>query len=128
MRIGNLVPNGIRRIIVRIPIALFILYVGFLRQAYAAPALVSMDIISTLNSIQGVLMHVGPILSAVLFVVAGIFYSIGQLFPSSKRASLHSASIDIIIGAIIVAVLSVASTGLAVASTGLLENVTSNSL
>ncbi len=81
------------------------------------------DVIATLNGIQAILMHVGPVLSAVLFVVAGIFYAIGQLFPSYKRANLHSASIDLIIGAIIVAVLSAASTGLAVASTHLLSNL-----
>ena len=73
-------------------------------------------------------MKVGPLLSAVLFVTAGIFYAIGQFFPSYKRASLHGMSIDMIIGAIVVAALSVASTGLAAASTNLLSNLTSNSL
>lgn len=81
-----------------------------------------LDILTTLNYVQELLMHIGPVLSAVLFIIAGILYAIGQLFPTYKRASYHSAAIDIIIGAIIVAVLSVASTGLAVASTHLLSN------
>ncbi len=86
------------------------------------------DIITTLNSVQSILAQIGPTLSAVLFIIAGIFYALGQLFPTYKRATLHSASIDIIIGAIIVAVLSVASTGLAVASTHLLTNTTANTI
>lgn len=86
------------------------------------------DIISTLNSVQSILAQIGPTLSAVLFILAGIFYALGQLFPTYKRATLHSAAIDIIIGAIIVAVLSVASTGLAVASTHLLTNSTANTI
>ncbi len=89
---------------------------------------ISFDIVSTLNSVQGILTQIGPILSAVLFILAGIFYAVGQLFPTYKRATFHSASIDIIVGAIIVAVLSVASTGLAVASTHLLTNATANVL
>ncbi len=98
----------------------------FSRSTYASP--VGLDILATLGQVQNLLMRIGPILSSVLFVVAGIFYALGQLFPSSKRANLHSAAIDIIIGAVIVAVLSVASTGLALASTHLLSNLTTNSL
>lgn len=92
----------------------------------AQPAL--LDIVSTLNFIQALLMHVGPILSAVLFIVAGVFFALGQLFPSHQRATFHSTAIDIIIGAIIVAVLSVAANGLAAASTQLLSNVSANSM
>lgn len=112
----------------RIPIPALAAYALFARVASASYSYPAFDIISTLNGIQNLLMHIGPVLSAVLFVTAGVFYAIGQLFPSYKRASLHSASIDIIIGAIIVAVLSVAATGLAVASTGLLSNMTANAL
>lgn len=86
----------------------------------------SFDIINTLNAIQQLLMHIGPLLSALLFILAGILYALGQLFPSYKRASLHTMAIDMIIGAIVVAVLSIASTNLALASTHLLSNVTSN--
>ena len=87
----------------------------------------SLDIISTLSYVQNVLSHVGPMLSAVLFIIAGIFYAVGQLLPPSKRALFHTTTVDIIMGAIIVAVLSVASNGLAIASTHLLTNVTINS-
>ena len=62
--------------------------------------------------------------SCLLFIIAGIFYALGQLFPSYQRASFHTTAIDIIIGAIIVAVLSFASNGFALASTHLLTNLT----
>ena len=107
----------------RIPIFIFAL--GLIARRTAG-ATMSLDIISTLNSTQQLLMQIGPILSAVLFVLAGIFYALGQLFPSYKRATLHSMSIDIIIGAIIVATLSVASNSLAIASTHLLSNATTS--
>ncbi len=107
-------------------IKVFVLTLPLLsKNAYAAT--VSLDIITTLTGIQSILAHVGPILSAVLFIVAGIFYAVGQLFPASKRANFHATSTDILVGAIIVAVLSVASNGLALASTHLLTNITINS-
>lgn len=110
----------------KVPILLLLFY-GFLIR-YSFADYFSFDILGTLSSIQQLLMQIGPILSAVLFIVAGIFYAIGQLFPSYKRASLHTMAIDMIIGAIVVAVLSVASTNLALASTHLLSNVTANIL
>jgi hypothetical protein len=110
----------------KVPILFLALYGFIAKAAYAS--YFSLDIISTLNNVQQLLMHIGPMLSAALFVLGGIFYAIGQLFPSYKRASLHTMAIDIIIGAIVVAVLSVASTNLAIASTHLLSNLTSNSL
>ena len=110
----------------KVPLLLLLFY-GFLFRALYA-SYFSFDVIGTLNSVQQLLMQVGPILSALLFVLGGIFYAVGQLFPSYKRASLHTMAIDIIIGAIVVAVLSVASTNLAIASTHLLANFTSNSL
>ncbi len=88
----------------------------------------SLDIITTLSYIQNLLAHLGPMLSAILFIIAGMFYAIGQLLPATKRAAFHATTVDILMGAIIVAVLSVASNGLAVASTQLLTNVTANSL
>lgn len=84
----------------------------------------ALDIVASLNYIQGLLTQIGPIISAILFIVAGIFYSIGQLFPAHQRANFHSTAIDIIIGAIIVAVLSVASNSLSFASAHLLSNLT----
>ncbi|MGC8776384.1 MAG: hypothetical protein ACP5P2_00320 [Candidatus Micrarchaeia archaeon] len=86
------------------------------------------DIVSTLSYTQELLMHIGPMLSALLFVVAGIFYAIGQILPPDKRANFHTASVNIILGAIVVAVLAVASNSLALASTQLLSNITANSI
>ncbi|MDE1861124.1 MAG: hypothetical protein KGH72_05425 [Candidatus Micrarchaeota archaeon] len=104
----------------------FGLVFALLPRVLAAQAF-SLDIIATLSYIQDVLMHIGPILSAVLFIIAGIFFALGQLFPSHQRASFHTTAVDIIIGAIIVAVLSVAASSFALASTHLLSNLTINS-
>ncbi|MCL4374146.1 MAG: hypothetical protein M1360_03820 [Candidatus Marsarchaeota archaeon] len=84
----------------------------------------SVQILTTINSLKVVLSQVGPALSAVLFIVAGIFYAVGQMLPPDKKANFHTASINIIIGAIVVGALSVASTSLALASTHLLSNFT----
>lgn len=98
----------------------------FAGKAYAAGF--SLDIITTLSYVQNLLAHLGPMLSAVLFIVAGMFYAIGQLLPATKRAAFHATTVDILMGAIIVAVLSVASNGFAIASTQLLTNMTANAL
>ena len=90
------------------------------REASAA----SVPIVSEINGIKLILMQVGPALSAVLFVLAGIFYAIGQMLPTDKKANFHTAAINIIIGAVVVGALSVASTSLAIASTHLIGNLT----
>jgi len=95
--------------------------------AFGAGASGGSSLVSELSSIQATLMQVGPALSAVLFVLAGIFYAIDQMLPPEKKASFHTAAVNIIIGAIVVGVLSVASTSLAIASTHLLGNLTTNS-
>lgn len=99
---------------------------SYLSNTSSAGSYVSLDIISTLNYIQTLLMHIGPLLSAILFVLAGIFYAIGQLFPSYQRATFHTTAIDLIVGAVIVATLSVTSSGFALASTHLLTNITNS--
>lgn len=86
-----------------------------------------LTVLSELQYIRGVLYQVGPALSAVLFIIAGIFYAVGQMLPPDKRANFHTTAINIIIGAIIVAVLSFTSTSLAIASTHLLSNFTNSS-
>jgi hypothetical protein len=87
-----------------------------------------LDIMSTLGYIQGLLTHIGPILSAILFIIAGMLYAIGQLFPSHQRASFHTTAGDMIMGAIVVAVLSVTANSFALASTHLLSNGTAANL
>ena len=116
-----------RGICARMPFLALVL-LGLFGRAVSANDVVSLDILGTLNSIQQILMQVGPALSAVLFITAGVFYALGQMFPSYKRATLHTMAIDMIVGAIIVAVLSVAANGFAIASTHLLSNFTSNAL
>jgi hypothetical protein len=110
---------------VLVPVALFLMMSNI---TSGAPVAVSLQIVTELSSIKGILAQVGPILSAVLFIVAGVFYALGQVMPPDKRANFHSTAVNIIIGAIVVGVLSVASTSLATASTHLLNNVTANSL
>ena len=90
------------------------------RSAVAA----SVPVVSEINGIRLILMQVGPSLSAVLFILAGIFYAIGQMLPPDKKANFHTAAINIIIGAVVVGALSVASTSLAIASTHLIGNLT----
>ncbi|MEM0149293.1 MAG: hypothetical protein QXW10_00130 [Candidatus Micrarchaeaceae archaeon] len=87
----------------------------------------STQILVTINSLKDTLAQVGPALSAVLFIIAGIFYAVGQMLPPDKKANFHTAAINIIIGAVVVGVLSVASTSLALASTHLLSNFTNAS-
>lgn len=95
------------------------------RLGYAATS----PIVAQLNGIQSILTQAGPALSAVLFILAGVFYAIGQMLPPEKKANFHTAAVNIIIGAIVVGALSVASTSLAIASTHLIGNFTSiNSL
>jgi hypothetical protein len=107
-------------------ILLFVLQIYLFSISNGASAVLlnssTIGIVSELTYIKSVLSQVGPILGAVLFIVAGVFYAIGQVMPPDKRANFHTASINIIIGAIIISLLSVASTSLAVASSHLLAN------
>lgn len=105
---------------ITVPLAALVLFTG---SANAASA----PIVSVLCRSALILSQVGPALSAVLFVIAGIFYAIGQLLPPDKKANFHTTAINIIIGAIVVGVLSVAATSLAIASTHLIGNLTVNS-
>ena len=124
---GNKNRNGVLiRIVSRVPLVLVLISIIALREVVAVSA--HIGILTTLDNIEAILETIGPILSAVLFTLAGIFYALGQLFPSYKRASLHTMSIDLIIGAIIVAALSLAANGFAIASSHLLANATSTSL
>ncbi len=108
-----------------VPLSVFALMLGVV---HGGTIVVNLQIVSELSSIKGILSQIGPILSGVLFIVAGVFYALGQVMPPDKRANFHSTAINIIIGAIVVGVLSVASTSLATASSHLLSNVTSNSI
>src|SRR5208283_2751936 len=107
-----------------IPLLLFVTALGVAN----AGGPYALQIVTTLGTIRVILAQAGPILSAVLFTIAGVFYALGQMMPPDKRANFHSTAVNIIIGAIVVGVLSVASTSLATASTHLLNNVTANTL
>ncbi len=108
----------------RIVIPTFVVLVLLARTAAAAPVL---DVMAQISYVKDVLSQAGPMLSAMLFVLAGIFYAIGQVLPPDKKANFHTTAINIMIGAVVVGVLSVASDGLATASTHLLSNMTVNS-
>ena len=87
-----------------------------------------LQITPVLNQVQSLLSQIGPALSAVLFIVAGIFYALGQILPPEKKAQFHTTAVNVIIGALVIGALSVASTSLAGASTHLLGNLTANSM
>ncbi len=114
--------RGLRHIL----IPLLVLQLYLITTSNAASMMVyasnTIGIISELSYVKSILAQVGPILGAVLFIIAGVFYAIGQIMPPDKRANFHTAAINIIIGAIIISVLSVASTSLAIASSHLLAN------
>lgn len=87
---------------------------------YAAGA----QLVSDLDQVKAVLSQLGPAMSAMLFIIAGIFYAVGQMMPPDKKAHFQAAAINIIIGAIVVGALSFASTSLALSSTQILTNFT----
>lgn len=96
----------------------------FIREAYGAP--VVLDLMPALDQVRLVLSQLGPAISAVLFITAGIFYAVGQLLPPEKKAHFHMTAVNVVIGAVVVGALSVASSSLAIASTHLLSNLTAN--
>ena len=105
--------------------AIFLLLAG---NAYGASGLVSLQITTQVTSIGSLLTQVAYGIAAALFVLAGIFYAIGQMLPPDKKAAYHTTAVNIIIGAIVMAALSFAATGFATASTHLLVNSTVNTL
>lgn len=107
----------------RIVLPTFVVSVLLARTTMAAPV---MDVMAQISYLKDVLSQAGPALSGVLFVLAGIFYAIGQVLPPEKKANFHTTAINIMIGAVVVGVLSVASDGLATASTHLLSNMSAN--
>jgi hypothetical protein len=92
----------------------------YARLNYAAGA----QVLSDLDQVKAVLSQLGPAMSAMLFIIAGIFYAIGQMLPPDKKAHFQAAAINIIIGAVVVGALSFASTSLALSSTQILTNFT----
>lgn len=119
--------NGVRRRLwlravpmLKYLVMLLLVITTFARLNYAAGA----QVLSDLNQVKTVLSQLGPAMSAMLFIVAGIFYAVGQMMPPDKKAHFQSAAINIIIGAIVVGALSFASTSLALSSTQILTNFT----
>lgn len=96
------------------------------RDAQAAG--IALQVTPMLSQVQALLSQIGPALSAVLFIVAGVFYALGQMLPPEKKAQFHTTAVNVVIGALVVGALSVASTSLASASTHLLSNMTANSM
>ena len=100
-------------------------YYGFLlAMPMIAKVVWVFSIMAELTNIKVLLTQIGPAISAIMFIIAGILYALGQLMPSHVKANFHSTAINIIIGAVVVAVLSVASTSFAIASTHLIGNLT----
>jgi hypothetical protein len=90
--------------------------------------LVSLQIVPQLTGIGLILTQIATVLSICMFILAGIFYAIGQIMPPDKKAAFHSTSVNIVIGAIVLSALSFAATGLAGSASHLLTNATANSI
>ncbi len=122
MKLPRLVRNWsvLFRAFARYVVPFIVVALLYARLGYAA----SPGILSDLNYAKTVLGQLGPALSAMLFILAGIFYAIGQMLPPDKKANFHTVAINMIIGAIVVAALSFAATSLANASTHALGNFT----
>ncbi|MGC8688217.1 MAG: hypothetical protein ACP5RQ_02350 [Candidatus Micrarchaeia archaeon] len=121
----------------RLPYEILFFFVAllFLKTAFIGASNINLNggfqllqIVSTLSNIKQILSQIGPMISAVLFILAGIFYALGQLLPPEKKAQFHTTAINIIIGAIVIAVLSFTATSLTNASTHLLSNFTTNTV
>ena len=103
-----------------------VLLLAMAKFSYGGPAYAAFDVLPVIDQVKLILTQIGPALSAVLFVLAGVFYALGQLMPPEKKAQFHTTAVNIIIGAIVVGVLSVASASLADVSSHLLSNLTVN--
>ncbi|MGB9703405.1 MAG: hypothetical protein ACP5HJ_03935 [Candidatus Micrarchaeia archaeon] len=75
--------------------------------------LLKASINSFLSDVKNTLTEIGPVMSSIMFALAGIVYAIAQLLPYDKKAKLDSTAINLIIGAIVVGVLTLASGNLA---------------
>lgn len=117
--------KGAVKAAVKTTVLLFLVGTMLAKVGYAG-SLAYMQVSTQLDQVKTVLSQVGPALSAVLFIIAGVFYAIGQLLPPEKKAQFHTTAVNVIIGAIVIGVLSFASTSLATASTHLLSNFTTN--
>lgn len=71
------------------------------------------SIVSFLGDVKNSLVEIGPVLSSIMFALAGIVYAIAQLMPYYEKAKLHSIAINLIVGAIVVGVLTLSSGSLA---------------
>ncbi len=129
--IPNADETGIHRIagpLSRLAIPIGAIAFSLVGNTYAASAFVALQITTQLNGIGALLGQIAPLLSAAMFILAGIFYAIGQIMPPDKKAAFHTTSVNIIIGAIVLAALSFAAVGLASTSAHLLTNSTANGI
>jgi hypothetical protein len=71
------------------------------------------NVVSFLQDIRDSLKEIGPMLSSIMFAIAGIVYALAQLMPYYDKAKLQATAINLIIGAVVVGVLTLASSNLA---------------
>jgi len=76
--------------------------------------------VTFLNSIKTTLQAIGPALSAIMFVLAGIIYAFGQLQPADARGKYQAWAMGLVVGGFVVGALSVAAPTLASIAGGLL--------
>lgn len=61
--------------------------------------------VAFLYNLKDTLTAIGPALSAILFVLAGIIYAFGQLQPADARGKYQSWSMGLIVGGFVVGAL-----------------------
>ena len=76
--------------------------------------------VTFLQDLQATLQAIGPALSAILFVLAGIIYAFGQLQPAEVRGKYQAWAMGLVVGGFVVGALSVAAPTLARIAGGLL--------
>ena len=114
------------RLAVPVGVAVSLALTGNANAASLASGLVSLQITTQLGGISATLTAIATALAVALFILAGIFYAIGQIMPPDKKATYHTTCVNILIGAVVLSALSFAATGLANTSAHLLVNATNS--
>lgn len=92
-----------------------------LAQSAVSGATIGKGTVTFLRSLQQTLTEIGPILSAIMFIVAGIIYAFGQLQPAEARGKYQAWAMGLIVGGFVVGALSIAAPALAGIAGGLLS-------
>lgn len=99
--------NGMRSgKLVAVLIVLAALIAPVMAQGTGGNVTVGRGAVDFLTSMKGTLTEIGPILSAIMFVIAGIIYAFGQLQPAESRGRYQAWAMGLIVGGFVVGALS----------------------